>query len=826
MTDFLPFNRIGPNDGDAVGGKGLSLGLLASAGLPVPPGFCVTVAAFRRARGKALADLPDLSEPLAAAYRDLGGGAVAVRSSATAEDGAVTSFAGQQETILGVVGESAVRDAVARCWASLDTERAVAYRRKQGVSDDNLAMAVVVQRLVHAEVAGVLFTRDPLDPSGRRMLVEASWGLGEAVVSGRVTPDRFALERDSGAVLEQQVHDKAVEVTANGVRDVPPERRSQACLDDVRLKKLAELGRRVEGFYGSPRDVEWAFAEGQFWLLQARPITVADAGERETVRQEEIAALRARAEPTGTVWSRFNLSESLPEPTPMTWAITRRFMSGRGGFGLVYRDLGYDPDPSLDEEGVFDLVCGRPYCNLSREARLHGRRLPLEHSFAALKADPQKALYPKPTFNPANVGCLFWVTLPFLLPWMMLHQFGALGKQLRLMETFPKRFREEILPSLNAEADAALTEDLTALDVPSLTAKLERWIQRSLYDFARDGLKPTVLAGLAMARIEDRLTPQFGAEDARALARGLITGVRLDPETDVGGGLRELAAGRLSREEFLKRFGHRCGQEMELSHPRWSEDHEALDRQLSAFRSGAPAAETAAWEVTLKSFEEGGLPEARYKALRSEVETLHTLLGLRETAKHYLMKGHAVLRRLLLELDRRYRLQGGVFFLLPEELPRLAVDDLSALIAERRKRRAALLRLEVPPVLFSDDLEAIGRPPAPPVGAAELKGVPLSAGVAEAPALVLDSPEGVTAPTEPYILVCPSTDPAWVPLFVGAKGLIMETGGVLSHGAIVAREFGLPAVAGLAGVTRQLRSGQRLRVDGGSGGVTVLSEGP
>src|SRR5262249_43329157 len=149
---------------------------------------------------------------------------------------------------------------------------------------------------------------------------------------------------------------------------------------DARLAELAELGRRVEALYGDPRDVEWAWAEGRFWLLQARPITTGGAAEREQVRREENAALAARAEAAGTLWARHNLAESMPEPMPMTWAIVRRLLSGRGGFGQMYRDLGFEPDPALDEEGVYDLVCGRPYCNLSREPRMQSRWLPLEHS--------------------------------------------------------------------------------------------------------------------------------------------------------------------------------------------------------------------------------------------------------------------------------------------------------------------------------------------------------------------------------------------------------------------------------------------------------------
>jgi pyruvate,water dikinase len=229
-----------------------------------------------------------------------------------------------------------------------------------------------------------------------------------------------------------------------------------------------------------------------------------------------------------------------------------------------------------------------------------------------------------------------------------------------------------------------------------------------------------------------------------------------------------------------------------------------------------------AWE---RIAAEAKLNSLQRQLLGPEVKSLREYLSLRETGKHYLMKGYALIRRVLVELDRRHHLDGGIFFLTPDELPRLVQGkDLSGLIAERRRRREVALSLDVPQVLFSDDLEAIGRPAA--VGGADaLLGVPLSAGVAEGPALVLERPDGAAVPAEPYILVCPSTDPAWVPLFVRAKGLVMETGGVLSHGAIVAREFGLPAVAGLAGVHKRLKTGQRLRIDGGGGTVTVLDTG-
>jgi pyruvate,water dikinase len=821
MTTIRAFQDIHADELALVGGKGNSLAQLTAAGLPVPPGFCVTTVAYRQSAGLGLRSDSPLAQEITDAYRRLGGGRVAVRSSATLEDGMLTSFAGQQETVLGVLGESAVLEAVRRCWESLDSERAVAYRRRQGVDDSDIAMAVVVQQLVDAEIAGVLFTRDPLDPSGRCMLVEAAWGLGETVVSGQATPDRYQVDRETGAVRERSIATKVSRRIATGTEAVPSGQQVQACLDDAMLVELAALGRRVEALYGDARDVEWAYAGGKFWLLQARPITVGGAAEREQVCREERAALAARTEPGGTVWSRFNLAEVLPEPTPMSWAVVRRFLSGQGGYGRMYRDLGFDPDPALDEEGIYDLVCGRPYCNLSREPRMQFRWLPFEHSFAVLKKDPAKALYPRPVLNPSRASWRFWLFLPW---WFTKLTMSVTGLR-RLSQTFAGQFRAQIIPPFAAACREARQSDLSRLDPPALVEELERWIRLCLEDFARDSLKPTVLAAVAMDNLERNLSRSLGPERARAALGELSLGARPDPEADLPQAIGDLGARRMSREQFLDRFGHRGHQEMELSRPRWAEDPAAVDRlrgqALASDEAGLiPPADTLA---ALAS--EAKLNPVQLSALQAELGHLHTYLGLRETAKHYLMMGYAQIRRILIEIDRRFRLGGGIYFLLPDELPRLlAGEDVSAQIAERRRRRQVALNLEVPQVLFSDDLEAIGRP-VPVLGAETLQGVPLSAGVAEGPALVLEDPM-TELPTEPYVLVCPSTDPAWVPLFVQARALVMETGGVLSHGAIVAREFGLPAVAGLPGVQRRLRTGQRVRVDGASGTVSILSDDP
>jgi pyruvate,water dikinase len=818
MTDLRTLADIRPSDADSVGGKGLSLGLLVAAGLPVPPGFCVTTAAHRRLRGRGLAADPALAAVVADAYRSLGGGLVAVRSSATAEDGAAASFAGQQDTFLGVAGEDAVLQAIERCWASLEGERAVAYRRRQGIADEGLAMAVVVQQLVTAEVAGVLFTRDPLDVGGRRMLVEASWGLGESVVSGRVVPDRFHLDRSTGSVVERALGTKAVQRTPHGEEVVPPDRQRVACLTDGQLADLAQLGRKVEALFGGPRDVEWALAGGKLWLLQARPITTGGPREREELRQKEVAQLRAKAEPAGTVWSRFNLSEILPAPTPMTWAVVRRwYMSGAGGFGQSFHDLGYDPDPALNEEGIFDLVCGRPYCNLSREPRLHYRQVPFEHPFEALKRDPRRALYPVPTVNPRRLPWWGWLTFPVAGPWVSFTMLRGALRRGQLAKTFAARFRDEIVPAFRQETEPAWQEDMTRLDDAALVRSFEHWCRRTLVDFARDSLKPTVLAALSRAELQRKLAFVLGAARAEQVAWELMGGVNHDPATMLGSGLRDLALGALSREAFLERFGHRGPDEMELSAPRYRENPDVLGACATPSHVARDEGPSTAERLDAV----GRLSADQRVLLLEEVNTLHAYLDLREAAKHHLMHGYALIRRSLVELDRRYHLDGGIFYLTPEELPRLlAGEDFAEVIATRRRQRLLLLGLEVPAVLFSDDLEAIGRPVSVD-GAAVLEGIALSPGVAEGPALVLEQPQAVDVP-EGYILVCTSTDPSWMPLFLRARALVMETGGALSHGAIVAREYGLPGVAGLPGVLRRIQTGQRVRVDGGQGRVTLL----
>jgi pyruvate,water dikinase len=538
--------------------------------------------------------------------------------------------------------------------------------------------------------------------------------------------------------------------------------------------------------------------------------------ELEDVRREEIATLARRAT-TATVWSKFNLAESLPEPTPMTWAILRLLLSGKGGLGQAYRDLGFRPDPSLDSEGACDLICGRPYCNLSREPLFYAEGLPLRHSFEALKADPRSALDPHPDFDWTLVGWRFL----FSFPQRFIRSIARTRKQSKWERQLPDYLRR-LFPGWAESVRRETQLGLSSRPTPELLQLVDTWTQKTLRTFAADSLKPALFAELRKQRVHAALSQKLGAKESTGLLSKLLVGIRPDPEADVGQAVEHLQGGRLDLPTFLEHFGHRCNLEMELSVPRWIEDHADID----SLPAQAVVPEKIDFDISRACREaagEAGLSNTQRTRLEVQVRELRFFLSLRETAKHSLLMGYGVIRSVLVELDRRMNLDGGIFFLEPAELSRLvAGENMSTVIAHRRHRRFLALSLEVPPVIFSDDLDAIGRP-THATDRAPLVGVPVSPGIAEGIALVLREPGLADLPAQSFILVCPSTDPAWVPLFRYASGLLMETGGVLSHGAIVAREFGLPAVGGVERLMARVKTGDRVRVNGTTGEITKLS---
>ena len=858
--------NIQETDMPLVGGKGLNLGLLVRAGFRVPDGFCIVTQAYRTVEQaaslfRALPELPaDMTKDILDAYSHLGGGRVAVRSSATAEDLPDASFAGQQDTFLNVRGSDKLLEAVRGCWASLWSERAVAYRLQRGIDDDEISMAVVVQRMLDPDSSGVMFSVSPdvghaasllevehaasLLKNEGQLMIEASWGLGEAVVSGKVTPDSFMVGRDSLRIVDRNISYKKTMITESGELEVPVAKRDIPSLKDEQIVELARLGLEIESFYSAPQDIEWALVNGEFYILQSRPITASRAGVGalnltplqdqavERLRREEMRRIQEMAEDTGTVWCGFNLSETLPAPLPMTWAIISRFMSGRGGFGLTYRDLGFIPSREVDEKGVVDLICGRAYFNLSREARLYFGEFPFEHNFEKLKENPTNASYPKPTVNIRRSTAKFWLKFPYYVYKMV----AADSKMKRIRKDYDNRLKTEIIPNYCEYVEEQRKIQLGELSDEDIISKMDEWIDKTLRDFAKDGLKASVLAGMSYSNLQLALTKCF-SEDARSMLEDLIVGLEGDMTVETNQKLWEVAHGQLGMQEFIEGYGHRAAGELELAQPRWREDIGYVESMVNMYlehKDLDPGAQFVSQkerrgkaESDLRERLSVGKAKAYRKSILKEAQYAQRYLPYRETAKFYLMMGYELIRNALLELGRRYfDSVDNIFYLTPDELPELiacrgepGVRPFNREVIERKRRRSRLLSIDLPDVIFSDSLHQIGDPPLPE-SSQELEGTPISGGVAVGKARVLlKPPQRVEDMGTGYILICPATDPGWAPLFPCVRGLVMERGGVLSHGAIVAREYGIPAVANIPGVTRLISDSQRIRVDGDKGKV-------
>ena len=838
MQFIKHFSEIEAMDLPHVGGKGLNLGKLTRAGFQVPQGFCVTTDAYRHSVQnlseqnadaiKGLVLTPELIADVQVACEKLQTATVAVRSSATAEDLEEASFAGQQDTFLNVPSDELL-EALKGCWASLWSERAIAYRQTQSISDEGVAMAVVVQEMCEADVSGVLFTVSPL--STDVAIIESNWGLGESVVSGAITPDSFLMSRETGEVLEKNVATKREMVTAEGVSNVLSARQDVPSLTDVQLKQLTRLGMQVETFYGKPMDIEWALADEQFVLLQARHITVKVPKETlEELRRAEIQILAARAEAHGTVWCHHNLAEVLPAPLPMTWAVVKEFMSGAGGLGKAYRDLGFHPSRRVESEGILDLICGRVYVNLNREAELHFDGFPFAHDFNALKQDPQQAMYAQAQTDITRSNASFWLKLP-----LHIMRISKAEIRLRRMRSdFDGLLTEEVFPTFQKEVEAEQAVLYAELSDAELVAKFQAWRAKTLDDFAPKVLTATLLAGFSLQRLEAALQKHLNETEAKVLASRLISGLSGNLTVETNEKLWQVANADLALTDFLKDYGHRAVDEFELAQPRWREDTTYLEQVIASFQQESSETDVQHNPVSHFAGQVGQREAAEtdlsailkdkahlQKQIESELDFTRRYMPFRETAKFYLMLGYEQLRRALVELDNRYALEGGIFYLEPAELEQLiGGEDFGNIIATRRVQRERMLQIEMPDVIFSDALEQIGAPVA--IDAAETyTGIGVSAGVATGKARVLLTPSDVNPSDRDYILVCPSTDPAWTPLFLHAAGLVMERGGILSHGAVVAREYGVPAVVNIPNATQRIIDGQMLQVDGNKGTVSI-----
>ncbi len=801
-----------------VGGKAASLARLINAGLPVPPGFAITTAAFEAWREVGRDTIPDaVLTPLLAAYRALGSAAVAVRSSATVEDGAAMSMAGQYETILGVQGEASLIEAVRRCWHASNSDRVTRYLAGHAVDANNVSLALVVQRLVPADAAGVLFTANPRNGRRNEMLLEAAWGLGEAVVSGKVQPDVLVLDHHTGQVLDATIAEKSAtfDAATGTLSPLMGEQRLAPVLSAVDVAALAEVGRRIETIHGAPQDIEWALHAGSVYILQSRPITtLAAAAAQEAVLLETRTRLLAALDSGRGPWIEHNLGETAPRPTPLTWHVLRRFMSGSGGYGKLMREVGFLPGPVVEADGFLELIAGRIYLDVTRGPEMFGAGFPFRYDLERLRTDPSAASGP-PTLSAGSAAAL----------WRANRLVQTVERRLQaLAADLEQRLEQEIIPAFDAWVSTERLRDLRPLSAAEWSALWRAREQRTMDEFAPLSLLPSLLCVFATDRLRQFLGDHFWKDDADALLATLSMPARADATVNSNAGLRELAEERLPVDRWLFENGHRAPEEFELATPRWSERPATITALAEHWRGHEDPASThaARTQTAHACLERLALQLSRRDAItvRAHVALLGRFLPYREDGKHHLMLGYGLLRDLALEAARRLQLGDRIFLLTPPEIEhalRIGYAP-SALIEERHLKRAAEKKLIVPPLVDRADVEALGTPPQIDQAAEQWTALPLSQGRAAGPVRVLTAPDQLPASERGFVLVCATTDTGWTPLFASAAAIIVECGGSLSHGALVAREMGVPAVT-LPGATRLFRDGEMLTVDGQHGQV-------
>ncbi|HWE04072.1 MAG TPA: PEP/pyruvate-binding domain-containing protein [Tepidisphaeraceae bacterium] len=830
MMQRMPFTLglADCRDNALVGGKAASLGRLVRAGFPVPDGFVLTTLAYRSAQKESIASggngraLPtDMAREILSAYRHIGRGPVAVRSSATAEDMAGASMAGQYETFLDIEGDAELLEAVERCWASLHSPRILSYLKTHDIDPSSVAMAVVIQRLVPADVAGVLFTVNPQTAAHREMLIEASWGLGESVVSGRVQPDVLRIERETGRVLAATIAEKHLILAAGAgeEREVEESRRRQPCLRGADVHQLWRLGRAVADHFGKPQDIEWAIHGNQLYLLQSRAITTLDDAEA----QEEILhgareRLREKIKNGRGPWVVHNLAETLPHPTPLTWSVIRNFMTGAGGFGLMYRQVGFEPSPAVQRDGFLDPIGGRIYMDASLAPEMFFENFPFAYDSAELKRSPDASQTP-PTLP----------TGTFSQRTAAARKLAAVNaKLLALSGDLDRRLNAEIFPAFAAWCAQEKKRDLAGLTPAQL---VDLWREREkavLSDFAPQSLLPSLVTGMASADLRTALAELFWDEDPDALSQLISSGGPPNRTVTADAELFEAARNNQPLDQWIVDHGHRAAGEFDLAAPRWREQP-AFAREMGARLSAGEG-------PLVRHQRHGAEVNARIDALRSRlnrrekgdldrrIDLVRRYIAFREDGKDFLMLGYDLLRDLALEAGRRLDVGEDIFYLGREDLfDALHVGYAPHHLIERRKRAyRAEARVSLPEVIDEQAIDSIGEP----VEVKHARGFnafAVSSHEAVGPARVIHSPSAVGDIGRGYILVCPSTDPSWTPLFVNAAGVVLERGGTLSHGAVVAREMGLAAVV-LPDATRLFRDGEDIRVDGRRGWVSRISE--
>ncbi|HEX9068786.1 MAG TPA: rifamycin-inactivating phosphotransferase [Ktedonobacterales bacterium] len=858
----LDFQEIDQTQVAVVGGKGANLGELSRIeGLRVPAGFCVTTDAFQRIMAAApsigdrldrlsrlkpddreairalsaeirrtleeIAIPDDLAAAITGPLGQLGEhAAYAVRSSATAEDLPTTSFAGQQDTYLNVVGPAAILQHVSRCWASLFTERAVTYRLRNGLDQRKVHMAVVVQRMVFPQASGILFTADPVSGNRKVASVEASFGLGEALVSGLVNADVYKVRE--GEVVAKAIATKRLAILAapaGGTQEqaIEPERQEQPALTDTQVVRLAQLGRRIEAHFGRPQDIEWCLVDDGFQIVQSRPITTLFPIPAASDRENHVYVSVGHGQMMTDAMKPLGIS---------LWQLTAGRPMYEAG-GRLFVDVTADLASPASRAGRLDVM---------------GRGDPLIRDALQTILDRGDFIQERPDERPggapAGSAPAPIETDPAIVAKLIEHSQASIAASKRDIQTKSGPALLDFILGDIQELRRILFDPQSYQAIMAgmeatwwLNEHLQTWLgEKNAADTLTQSVPNNVTSemGLALLDVADVIRPH---PDVVAFLEHVNDEGFLDE-------LPRLAGGREARDAiqaWLDKYGMRCVGEIDITRPRWSERPTALlPMILSNIKNFEPGAAKRrfeqgrqdAWNKEQELLERlRVLPDGEQKAeeVKRMINRVRTFIGYREYPKYGMISRYFVYKQALLQEAERLaqaqvlREKEDIFYLSLQELYDVVrthqVDD--QLIRQREDAFRSYQALTPPRVLTSDGEAVTGSYRREDLPAGALVGLPVSAGTVEGRArVILDMAEADLEPGD--ILVTVHTDPSWTPLFVTIKGLVTEVGGLMTHGAVIAREYGVAAVVGVEHATRLIRDGQRIRVHGTEGYVEIL----
>jgi rifampicin phosphotransferase len=873
---ILYFHEINHSSLPFVGGKGANLGEMTEAGFPIPQGFCVTTHAFRaftemssemghffakleqmnpddlnetRLIGQQIRDhLMNVPIPAAVetaiveAWKQTGSEkAYAVRSSATAEDLPTASFAGQQETYLNVRGHVQLIDSIRRCFASLFTDRAIAYRAKNGFDHRQVFLSVVVQEMVFPDVSGIMFTADPVSGNRKVTSIDASFGLGEALVSGLVSADLYQVRNRQ--IIQKKISQKKIAIYSvpeggTVTKELPLNQQQVQALSDERIVELAELGRKIEKHYGKEQDIEWCFCDGKFYIVQSRPITslypippVSDNQLHVFASMGHIQMMTETIKPFGVSIFKFVIpianeagGRVMADLTPLLGVRPLRKKIPQ-----ILKNMDEQMGTAIEE---FLNVHG---------ANLPSKRIPIR----------QAASFFRPVIKT-----------------IMKNLISSDPKKCRtivnnIIEESVRKCRKDVLDSPGPIRISRVAENLRTLMHSDIRKVVPYWltsivafhlIKKRLHQWLGDDSKNIHLLnrslpgnvtsdlGLMIGDLADivRKNPHLEAYLQTSTDANFYSGLDdvLDGGHDSGRQFRQLL------ELFMSKHGMRCPGEIDISRPRWHEVPTALvPAILSHMRTVAPGehrmkfeqgereAEKAAKEIIEQVRARKGRIQA--KIMSHLIKVYRNLGGLREHHKYLVIQHFDIYRQAIL-IKAAELVQNGtlgeaadIFYLTLDELLALEKgefnENIRELTADRKEKYEQYKKLTPPRVMTSNGEIITGRRRDVNAPQGALIGTPVSPGVVEGYAKVILKPEEAKLDSG-EIMIAPFTDPGWTPLFHSAKALVMEVGGMMTHGAVIAREYGIPAVVGIDRATLRIKNGTYIRVDGSLGYVQILQE--